>query len=64
MSATPFRRFDLAMLWYNRDRTFERAVGRHLAVAGVFGLWVIGSVLEYGAAGDQPVLDSCGSSAF
>jgi hypothetical protein len=57
MSATSFRRVDLAMLWRNRDRTFERAVGRHLAVAIVFGLWVIVSVLENGVAGDESVLD-------
>jgi hypothetical protein len=56
MSAT-LPRIDPVALWRNRDRTFERAVGRHLAVAIVFGLWVIVSVLENGVAGDESVLD-------
>jgi hypothetical protein len=50
--------FDLAARWRNRDRTFERAIGRHLAILGSIWLLVLCLlVCTRDATTDSPVVE-------
>ena len=57
---------DVGARWRNRDRTFERAIGRHFAVAGAFALTMIILFLETAVARDNlPVeLGTVGAGLF
>jgi hypothetical protein len=46
---------DVGSRWRNRDRTFERAIGRHLAVAGAFVLLIVVSFIEERVTRDNPI---------
>jgi hypothetical protein len=46
---------DAGARWRNRDRTFERAIGRHFAVGGGWLLLIVVLFLEHVVTRDNPI---------
>jgi hypothetical protein len=52
---------DVGSRWRNRDRTFERAIGRHFAVAGAFVLLIVVLFIEQHAVARDNLLVELGT---